>query len=186
MILVEMGRSMESEKIILRKLTEADLPDILAVEIKNKDLFEQFSVTRSADYYTLEGQAARLQRQEENRQKDKEYNFGIVLKDGTLIGSINLVQVVRGPVQSAIMGYTVDQDHNGKGYATEAVKLLVNYAFEELLLHRIEAGVKPDHIASIRVLEKAGFHKEGISQKNVQINGVWEDHQMLAIINPND
>lgn len=177
---------MESEQIVLRKLTEADLTDILAMEIKNKELFEQFSVTRSPDYYTLEGQTSRLKRQEENREKDKEYNFGIFLKDGKMIGSINLVQVIRGPVQSAIMGYTVDQDHNGKGYATEAVKLLVDYAFEELLLHRIEAGVKPDHAASIRVLEKAGFHKEGISQKNVQINGIWQDHQMLAIINPDD
>lgn len=177
---------MEGEQIILRRLTEGDTADILALEIKNKELFEQFSVTRSPDYYTLEAQAERLRRQEENRQEDKEYNFGIALKDGTLIGSIDLFQVVRGPVQGATMGYAIDQDHNGKGYATEAVKLLVDYAFQELLLHRIEAGAKPDHAASIRVLEKAGFHKEGISQKNVQINGVWQDHQLLAILNPDD
>ncbi len=75
---------------------------------------------------------------------------------------------------------------NSKDYTTETVKLIVDYAFNELNLHRIEAGVMPHNIASIRVLEKAGFHKEGIALKNVKINGKWEDHQVLAIINPKD
>lgn len=178
---------MESRNIRLRKLETEDLPRLVEMEIQNKELFEQFSITRQPDFYTLEGQMKRMQIQEENRMQDKEYNFGIFHKgEEKLIGTINLVQVMRGPVQSAIMGYTIDQQYSGNGYATEAVKLLVDYAFEELLLHRIEAGVKPHHEASMRVLEKAGFHKEGIRKKNVQINGQWQDHQMLAIINPED
>lgn len=178
---------MESTTIYLRSLESRDLPRLVEMEIQNKELFEQFSITRQPDFYTLDGQAKRMQKQEENRLGGKEYNFGVFHKeDEKLIGSINLVQVMRGPVQSAIMGYTIDKDYNGKGYATEAVKLLVEYAFEELLLHRIEAGVMPHHGASIRVLEKAGFHQEGVRRKNVQINGIWQDHQMLAIINPED
>jgi [ribosomal protein S5]-alanine N-acetyltransferase len=58
----------------------------------------------------------------------------------------------------------------------------ITYA-DELGLHRIEAGVSPRNIGSIRALEKAGFHIEGIARKNVKINGVWEDHQTLAILN---
>lgn len=178
---------MKGEKIYLRKLTVNDLEDLVDMEIRNKELFEQFSVTRRPDFYSIEGQALRLQMQEASWQNDNQYNFGVFLNEGdVLVGSINLVQVVRGPVQSAIMGYTIDQDHNGKGYATEAVRLLAEYGFRELELHRIEAGVIPHHEASIRVLEKAGFHKEGIAIKNVQINGVWQDHQILAIINPED
>ena len=178
---------MDSKNIHLRKLEREDLPRLVEMEIHNKELFEQFSVTRQPDFYTLEGQLKRMQIQEENRMQDKEYNFGIFhTGEQKLIGTINLVQVMRGPVQSAIMGYTVDQAYSGSGYATEAVKLLVDYAFEELMLHRIEAGVKPHHEASMRVLEKAGFHTEGIRRKNVQINGQWEDHQMLAILNPED
>lgn len=178
---------MDSKNIHLRKLEREDLPRLVEMEIYNKELFEQFSVTRQPDFYTLEGQLKRMQIQEENRMQDKEYNFGIFhTGEQKLIGTINLVQVMRGPVQSAIMGYTVDQAYSGNGYATEAVKLLVDYAFEELMLHRIEAGVKPHHEASMRVLEKAGFHTEGIRRKNVQINGQWEDHQMLAILNPED
>ena len=74
--------------------------------------------------------------------------------------------------------------HNGKGYATEAaVELLIPYVFSQLKFHRIEAGVMPRNKASILVLEKVGFHKERISLKNVKINGNWEDHQVMAIIN---
>lgn len=65
----------------------------------------------------------------------------------------------------------MDQDHNGKGYMTEAVKLVVNYAFEELKFHSIEAGVMPNNTGSMKVLLKSGFHKEGIAKKNVKING---------------
>lgn len=93
---------------------------------------------------------------------------------------------MRGSLQSAVIGYFLDHHHNGKGYATEAIKALVDYAFEELHLHRIEAGVMPRNLPSQRVLEKAGFHREGIARKNVNINGIWEDHQVLAILNPND
>ena len=73
--------------------------------------------------------------------------------------------------------------HNGRGIMTEAVRLVVSYAFHDLKLHRIEAGVMPHNVASIKVLEKAGFHQEGISRKNVKINGEWQDHVLLAIIN---
>ena len=93
---------------------------------------------------------------------------------------------MRGPLQSAVLGYALDQKHNNKGYTTEAVELVVGYAFRKLALHRIEADVMPGNDASIRVLEKAGFHKEGIALQNVQINGEWQDHQVLAIINPRD
>ena len=65
---------------------------------------------------------------------------------------------------------------------TEAVKLVVRYAFEVLSFHRIEAGVMPHNVGSMKVLLKAGFTKEGIARKNVRINGKWEDHQTLAIL----
>ncbi|MEB8723247.1 GNAT family protein, partial [Bacillus cereus] len=83
-------------------------------------------------------------------------------------------------------GFTLDKEHNAKGYATEALQLVVDFAFRELKLHRIEAGAMLDNIASIRVLEKVGFKKEGIAKENIRINGKWTDHQILAIINSLD
>jgi len=115
---------------------------------------------------------------------DKQYPFGIFLKEtDELIGDVTLMEVLRGPLQSCFIGYMLDRDYNGKGIMTEAVGLAVDYAFGTLKLHRIEAGVMPHNLGSMRVLEKAGFHKEGIARKNVKINGKWEDHQVLAIVN---
>lgn len=172
--------------IYLKPFSSDDAPALLKLQTENRGFFEKFSMVRDADFYTLEYQQNLIKRYEENWKNDESYNFGIFKTDGTLIGTINLFQVIRGSLQSAFIGYFLDRSHNGKGYTTEAAKLLVDYAFNELKLHRIEAGVMPHNIGSIRVLEKAGFHKEGIAVKNVKINGQWEDHQVLAIINPND
>ncbi|MGR3205556.1 GNAT family N-acetyltransferase [Bacillus glycinifermentans] len=175
------------ESIYIRPLTADDAEACLKLQTDNRGFFERFSMERAADFYTLEGQKKRLQTFWEQMQQDEDYYFGIFLQtDDALIGTINLFQVLRGSLQSAFIGYFLDEKHNGKGYTTEAVKLMVDYAFNDLKLHRIEAGVMPHNLGSIRVLEKAGFHKEGLARKNVKINGKWEDHQVLAIINPND
>lgn len=73
-----------------------------------------------------------------------------------------------------------------KNRARSITKLFVTYAFTELNLHRIQAEVQPYNVGSIRVLEKAGFHQEGLATKNLKIRGEWKDHQVLAIINPAD
>lgn len=176
----------KGENIYIRPFITEDAAALLELQTENRDFFEQFAMERTPEFYTLETQLKRIKQSEKDRKNDEGYNFGIFKHDGTLIGTMNLFQVLRGAIQGAFIGYFLDKKHNGKGYTTEAARLLVDYAFTELKLHRIEAGVMPHNIGSIRVLEKAGFHKEGIAMKNVKINGKWEDHQMLAIINPND
>lgn len=178
---------MIGKSIYIRPLSTDDAVASLKLQTENRDFFEKFSMDRNSDFYTIEGQIKMIEKQNENMKDDQEYYFGIFKNDdNTLVGTINLFQIFRGSLQSAFIGYFLDKKHNGKGYTTEAIQLIVEYAFNKLKLHRIEAGVMPHNIASIRVLEKAGFHKEGIAKKNVKINGKWEDHQVLAIINPND
>ncbi|NPC91778.1 GNAT family N-acetyltransferase [Bacillus sp. WMMC1349] len=175
------------KSIYIRPLTVNDAEACLKLQMDNRDFFEQFSMERSSDFYTVEGQKKRLQEFSTMRQDDEQYEFGIFqLANDVLLGTINLFQVCRGSLQSAFIGYFLDQKHNGKGYTTEAVKLITAFAFSDLKLHRIEAGVIPHNLASIRVLEKAGFHKEGIARKNVKIKEKWEDHQVLALISPHD
>jgi ribosomal-protein-alanine N-acetyltransferase len=118
------------------------------------------------------------------RKEGQSYSFGIFLKaTDELIGNVTLSEVLPVPhLRSGYIGYYLDKEHNGKGYMTEVARLAVKFAFDELKLHRIEAGVMPHNIRSMRVLEKAGFEKEGIARKNVKINGKWEDHQVLALI----
>lgn len=178
---------MKDENIHLRTFKTSDAQAMLKLQKENRDFFEQFAMTRSRYFYTIEGQLERIKKANKNMKQDEDYYFGIFENgENTLVGTINLFHILRGSSQSAVIGYFLDKKYNGKGFTTEATRLIVNYAFDELKLHRIEAGVQPHNIGSIRVLEKAGFHQEGIAQKNTKINGKWEDHQVLAIINPND
>jgi len=177
----------KGEKVYVRFLRSSDAAEKLKLEIENRGFFEAYAMTRYPDFYTLPLQRELIEIYAEQKEDDQAYSFGIFENEtDRLVGTISLVQVMRGPLQSAVLGYALDQKHNNKGYTTEAVELVVGYAFRKLALHRIEAGVMPGNDASIRVLEKAGFHKEGIALQNVQINGEWQDHQVLAIINPRD
>ncbi|PJZ00028.1 RimJ/RimL family protein N-acetyltransferase [Bacillus vallismortis] len=174
---------LKGKNIYVRPLEVKDAEEHMRLQSENRDFFEQFSMIRADDYYTIEGQRKRITEYQRRLEKDEEYHFGIfTASDNTLIGTVSLFQIIRGALQMAFIGYFLDKSHNGKGLMTEAVKLIVDFAFHELKLHRIEAGVMPRNL----VLKKAGFHKEGIARKNVKINGVWEDHQVLAILNPDD
>lgn len=66
---------------------------------------------------------------------------------------------------------------------TEALKAAIRYIFEEWKLHRIEANIIPRNAASIRVIEKLGFEREGYCRKYLKINGIWEDHYSYALLN---
>lgn len=177
---------LQGQNIYLRFLELEDAGDMFSLNLKNKDFFRQYVTTRHEGFYTLEGQAARILESIKEKEQDHKYSFGIFLNSSNkLVGNISLTEVLRGALQGCYIGYYLDESCNGKGYMTEAVKLVTKYAFEELKLHRIEAGVMPHNIRSIKVLEKAGYVKEGIARKNVMINGEWRDHQVLAIINEN-
>ncbi|MFD0767650.1 GNAT family N-acetyltransferase [Bacillus sp. CGMCC 1.60114] len=177
---------LKGSRILVKILEDNDAEKLLDLELKNRDFFQTYTPLRECDFYTLEGQLDRIRKNKEKKDLDELYSFGIyVIETEELIGNITLTEVLRGPLQSCYIGYYLDKNHNGKGYMTEAVRLVVSYAFNELKLHRLEAGVMPHNIGSIKVLEKSGFHKEGIAKKNVKINGRWEDHQVLAIVNDN-
>ncbi|MCE0453245.1 GNAT family N-acetyltransferase [Brevibacillus sp. AF8] len=171
------------ENIYVRLVQESDAQSLLALEMRNRDFFQNFTGTREETFYTLEGQIDRIKSALALKEEDRGYFFVIAKKgQDEIIGEVILSEVVRENLQSCWIGYFLDKELNGKGYMTEAVKLVVAYAFETLGLHRLEAGVMPHNIGSIKVLLKAGFHKEGIAKKNVKINGRWEDHQTLAIV----
>jgi len=177
----------DGEKIYIRFLEISDAQAMLDLNLRNKEFFQKYVCTRGDSFYKLRAREDSIRDSIKQREDDKQYSFGIFKKDtDELVGNIALSEILRDSLQSCYIGYYLDIQHNGKGYMTEAVKLAVRFAFEDINLHRIEAGVMPHNIGSISVLEKASFHKEGIAQKNVKINGKWEDHQVLAIVNEKD
>jgi ribosomal-protein-alanine N-acetyltransferase len=101
--------------------------------------------------------------------------------DEAIIGRIALTGVMRGAFLSAHLGYWIDQEHQRKGYMTEAVREVTRFAFDVLGLHRVQAAVMPHNTASLRVLEKLGFRKEGESPRYLQIAGRWADHVVFAV-----
>ncbi|MDD9268281.1 GNAT family N-acetyltransferase [Paenibacillus sp. GCM10023248] len=178
---------MPEYRVYVRFPEESDAQELAEMYIRNRAFFEQFSPSSPDENYSVEYQLQSIIKSKADRAEDKKYNFVICHReDDRIIGNIGLNFVLRGPLQSCMIGYGLDQAYNGRGYMTEAVKQVVRYAFEELKFHRIFGEASPRNPGSIRVLENAGFHREGISRSNVKINGVWEDHQVLAIINPSE
>jgi ribosomal-protein-alanine N-acetyltransferase len=104
--------------------------------------------------------------------------------EGPVIGTVNLTQIARGPVQSCNLGYGLDEREQGQGLMVEALRAVIPHAFDGLNLHRIQASYMPENARSARVLEKLGFVVEGRARDYIRINGVWRDHVLTGLINP--
>lgn len=104
------------------------------------------------------------------------------LHDRTLMGGVTLSNVRRGVAQAASMGYWIGERFARQGYMTEAVLAVVEFAFEELGLHRIEAACLPHNDASRNLLLKVGFRQEGYARQYLRINGKWQDHLLFEML----
>jgi ribosomal-protein-alanine N-acetyltransferase len=101
--------------------------------------------------------------------------------DGRFVGHVMVGNVVREPLLSAYVGYWVDARVTGGGVITAAVALAVDHCFGVVGLHRLEATVRPENAASLRVLAKLGFRLEGLFRRYLDVDGAWRDHQCFAM-----
>ncbi|HEV7906683.1 MAG TPA: GNAT family protein [Pseudonocardiaceae bacterium] len=101
--------------------------------------------------------------------------------DGEFAGQITVGNIVRGSLRSAWIGYWVAADRARGGVATAAVALVVDHCFGTAGLHRLEATVRPENAASIRVLTKTGFREEGLFLRYLDVAGDWRDHLCFAV-----
>lgn len=180
-----MQRVYETERLILKVLDRSHAEPVLDYCLRNRQFLEEWEPEKSEDFYT---------RQYQEWQLDKEY-FNIingsslrlwVFKKGDenrTIGMIGFNNIVRGAFLSCHLGYRSDKDEVNKGYITEALKKGIDIMFNEYGLHRIEANIMPKNKGSLRVVEKLGFYNEGIAHKYLRINGKWEDHIHMVLLN---
>lgn len=166
---------LEGKNITLRNLTPNDDEALLKYYIKNKKHLEKFEPTRDKDFYTLESQRNSLNESYKQFLNGTSIDLAIIDND-KIIGRVRLSNIVYGVFKSGILGYSIDEDYQGKGYMKEAVNLVLNYAFKELDLHRIEASALLENERSRGVLISTGFKELGINEKYLFINGVWQDH----------
>ena len=124
--------------------------------------------------------AARCSARQREWQLGSGYGFGIFVGH-RFAGEINLSGLQRGPFQNAYVGYWIGEEFAGNGYVPEALVVLARFAFEELALHRVQVAIIPRNKASRRVVEKLELRGEGLAERYLEINGIWEDHVRYAI-----
>lgn len=158
-----------------------DPATVLSLYVRNRAHLSPWEPVPVPGFHTIEGQRARSLESAASRAAGRGAEFAIVEDEGgALVGRVGLSGIMRGPFQSAHLGYLVDAAHCGRGYASEAVRQLLTVAFGELRLHRVEAAVMPANTASLRAIARAGFREEGLARRYLLINGVWEDHRIFA------
>ena len=155
---------------MIRAVRPGDCEELAALYLENRDFLAPFEPVRPPEFFTAGGQRERLQ-----RQLDAETHPFAILDDGEIAGTINLFNIVRESLQSGTIGYWVDHRRNGRGLATGAVGQIVDYAFEDLDLHRVEAATLVDNVTSQRVLEKNGFERIGLARRFLRIDDEWRD-----------
>jgi len=111
----------------------------------------------------------------------RSYYLARLRDTGDIVGFLNLGEIIRGSLDQAFIGYGGVAGHVGHGYMAEAMQLVLREAFTTLKLHRIEANIQPDNVASIALARRAGFELEGFSPRYLKINGRWRDHERWAI-----
>jgi ribosomal-protein-alanine N-acetyltransferase len=108
--------------------------------------------------------------------------FAARREDDAVTGTFVLSQIFYGPFCNAYLGYWATLAYAGQGYMTEGMEGVLRYAFRQLKLHRLEANVQPGNTASIALLERTGFRREGFSPRYLKVAGRWRDHERYAIV----
>jgi [ribosomal protein S5]-alanine N-acetyltransferase len=170
-------------RIRLRTLAEGDYASWYEVRARCRSWLVPWEPRPGGSPTTPEDRAsfvARCAARERERQMGTGYGFGI-FTDGRLVGEITLSSIQRGPFQNAFVGYWIDEAVAGRGFAPEATVAVLRFAFEDLVLHRIEIAIVPRNRASRRVVEKLKLREEGVALRYLEIDGRWEDHVRYAV-----
>jgi len=166
--------------VTIRPLAHGDAAPLLDLRSRHRAFLEPWEPLRDDDFYTLERQRQGVEASVREREEGRSAPF-VVVHEGAIVGAVNLTAIVRGVFQNAYLGYWISPDVGGRGFATEAVRQAVETGFRTLALHRVQAAVIPRNVASVRVLEKAGFREEGLALRYLRIAGTWEDHRLFAV-----
>jgi ribosomal-protein-alanine N-acetyltransferase len=150
------------ERLRLEPLAPHHAAEMLAYYDRNRVHLAPWEPDRSPDFYTVEHHLRDAERCAVATALGECARFAAFERDAEeIVALVNLWNIRRGVVQAAVIGYSVDARREGRGYATEAVKAVAEYAFATLKLHRLETSYQPANERSARVLRKLGFAVEG-------------------------
>jgi ribosomal-protein-alanine N-acetyltransferase len=167
--------------VMLRMPQGADYAEWAAVREASRDFLVPWEPTWPDDDLTRGAFRRRLKRYAEDQRSDLAYAFLIFRSDDeALVGGLTLANIRRGVAQAGSIGYWTGAQFARKGYMTAAVRALIPFCFRTLRLHRLEAACIPANTASVGLLEKTGFKREGYARGYLCINGIWQDHLLYA------
>lgn len=179
-----MNTEYRTARLSLKLLTPDHYREVLAFQIRNKEIFEKYEPTRPDNFYTLSYQHTLLKYEYKLALKLSTVRFYAFLRENpdTIIGTVCLHDILRGAYSCCEIGYKFDSAYWHQGYAREALEKIIQIAFYDLNLHRIFARVVPENKPSIRLLHSLDFLEEGLERASLQIQGEWTDHLRFARI----
>lgn len=170
-----------SNDVTLRLVTARDLESIRDAYRRNREHLAPWEPERAESFFESTEQGQILANQIAQLGAGAGYPL-VMVRGSAIIGRMTLSGIVRGPFQSASVGYWVDKEHAGAGLASAALDHLVAHSRDELGLHRLEAGTLLHNVASQRVLQTAGFEPIGVARNYLKIAGSWQDHLLFQRI----
>jgi [ribosomal protein S5]-alanine N-acetyltransferase len=178
---------LQTARLILKVLGPGFARQSLDYYTRNQAFLAEWNPTPTADFYTLPYHQERLRVELSMIEEGRMARFWLFKRVDTAyttaIGNIAFNNIVRGAFQSCHLGYQLDEREVNQGLITEALRRAIDYVFDDLMLHRIEANIMPRNQRSRRVAEKLGFAEEGLARQYLKINGVWEDHIHYVLLN---
>lgn len=167
--------------IALRMPQTSDHAEWAALREASRNFLTPWEPTWPSDDLTRGAFRRRLKRYTDDQRNDLAYALLVFRnEDNALVGGITLANIRRGVAQAGSIGYWVGEPYARKGYMTAAVRALIPFSFQTLRLHRLEAACIPGNAASVALLERTGFTREGYARSYLCINGVWQDHLLFA------
>jgi ribosomal-protein-alanine N-acetyltransferase len=171
----------EGAGVFLRAPQSGDYAEWAALREASRAFLTPWEPTWPADDLTRSAFRRRLRRYAEDQRNDQAYAYFLFRSgDQVLVGGLTLANLRRGVAQAGSLGYWIGAPYARRGYMTAAVTALIPYGFSTLRLHRLEAACIPTNAASISLLEKTGFEREGYAREYLCINGQWQDHLLYA------
>jgi ribosomal-protein-alanine N-acetyltransferase len=170
------------ERVFLRSPERVDYEAWAALRARSRNFLAPWEPSWPPDALSRAAFRARLARYAEDWRTDQGYNLFIFAHDETLIGGVSLSNLRRGVSETASLGYWVGKPFARQGYMTVALPLVLDFSFDRLRLHRVEAACLPSNIASRSLLVRAGFQQEGYARQYLRIEGKWQDHLLFAIL----
>ncbi|HEY1430594.1 MAG TPA: GNAT family protein [Stellaceae bacterium] len=173
------------DRVFLRAPERGDYEAWASLRAGSRDFLSPWEPSWPPDALSRASFRSRITRYAEDWRTDQAYNFFIFARDDTLIGGIGLSNIRRGVSETASLGYWVGERFARQRYMSSALPLVVDFAFERIGLHRLEAACLPSNIPSRSLLARAGFQQEGYAREYLCIAGKWQDHLLFAILRGN-